>query len=163
MQVVDSAAPDSQFGAITVISGLVDGPHTASIYPVSGVIAPDAFGVEALPDVTPTSTLLPTDIPTQDVTPTELPPDLPTQTPTAPPTLLPVTLPFVEPFDSGLNWLPTDAWTFDTQTCAGYRHRPGEAWLVKQHTGSYSEGHSKQEFDVKSRSLVEGRRQKAAT
>jgi hypothetical protein len=131
MQLVDSAAPESQFGAVTVVSGLANGQHTATIYPVAGVVALDAFGVEALPavTVTPTVTPLPTDIPTQDVTLTAVPPDQPTLAPSATTTPLPVTLPFVDNFDSGLNWMPAGAWTFDTQ--AAYR---GAGWFADSTT-----------------------------
>jgi hypothetical protein len=70
-----------------------------------------------------TLTELPPDQPT--LVPTDIPPDQPTLTPTATSTPLPVILPFVETFDSGLNWQPTDAWMFDTQTA--YR---GAGWFV---------------------------------
>jgi hypothetical protein len=123
-QLVNSVAAASEFGAVTIISGLTDSQHTLRIYPVVGVVALDAFGVEALveqPAPTPTGT----PIPTQDILATVLPPDQPTLTPTATNTLLPVTLPFVETFDNRPNWQAAGAWVFDTQTA--YR---GAGWFA---------------------------------
>jgi Leucine-rich repeat (LRR) protein len=125
MQLVDSVESESQFGAKTVVSGLANGQHTARIYPVAGVIALDAFGVDGLGNMAATATPLPTGMPTQDVAPTELSPDQPTLIPTVTSIPLPVALPFVETFDSGLNWMYVGAWTFDTQ--AAYR---GAGWFA---------------------------------
>jgi hypothetical protein len=122
MQLVDSVAAESQFGAAALVSGLADGAHTLRIYPVAGVVALDAFGIDALPSVIiPTPT--PTDLP--PVQPTIVPTNEPTQIPTATNTPLSITLPFVDTFDSGLNWQATGTWTFDTQTA--YR---GAGWFA---------------------------------
>jgi hypothetical protein len=140
IQLVNSVAAESEFGAQATVNGLSDGVHLLEVYPVAGVVALDAFGVEALsnePVPTPTPTEIPpdqptlastpSDVPTPDVTPSELPSDQPTPTAisTPPPALLPV----VETFDSGLNWLPAGAWVFDTQTA--YR---GAGWFADSTT-----------------------------
>lgn len=142
-QIVNSVATESTFGAQTTISGLADGPHALRIVPVAGVIAIDAFGVDALVEVTATPTPTLTEVPTQTITSTELPPDQSPGTPTAvvteePPMLLtptptttplPAMLPFIDTFDSGLNWQATSAWTLDTQN--GYR---GAGWFASSTT-----------------------------
>lgn len=113
MQLVNSVADESEFGAQTVVNGLANGPHTLRVYPVGGVIALDTFVVEALSDV-PLVTFTPTppDLPTLEGTQTATP----SETPTVTSTPLPMTLPFVETFDTGLGWRATGAWIYDTET-----------------------------------------------
>jgi hypothetical protein len=134
MQLVDSVAAESEFGAVTLISGLAAGPHILRVYPVAGVIALDAFGVETVSDIPAPTT---TPVPTQDVQPTSAPTNLPPGEPTVMATATsapqPVLLPFVETFDSGLNWLATGAWTFDAQMA--YR---GAGWFASSTTRGQS-------------------------
>jgi hypothetical protein len=121
VQLVDSSAADAEFGARASV--LVSaGEHTLRVYPLSGTIAIDAFGIEPVvvepttePTLPPVETVVaPTVEPTTEPT---LPPVEPTVAPTPIPTSvpLPVVLPLVETFDSGLGWTADGVWTFDTQ------------------------------------------------
>jgi CSLREA domain-containing protein len=143
LQLVDSIASDSEFGARTTAS-VSPGQHTLRVYPMTGTIAIDAFVVE--PQVLPSTPVVePTGQPTEVVPPAETPAPtteatgevLPTAEPTLPPPptdevlptptagALPVPLPVVETFDSGTGWQPTGAWRFDPQTA--YR---GAGWFA---------------------------------
>jgi hypothetical protein len=120
MQVVDGIAAESVFGAEVTISGLVYGQHTVRVYPVSGVVAIDAFKVEmALQIVVPTETPVPTDLPAgtpvptdvpmETPVPTDIPTEVPTQTPV--PTDIPTEVPTETPVPteaSTLTPVPTD-------------------------------------------------------
>jgi hypothetical protein len=109
MLTVDSVASETQFGAEATITGLSDTAHILRIYPVSGVIALDAFTLGALLEL-PAPTVVPTDIPTIAETPipptvtdqptlvptgTPLPTDIPTDIPTETP--VPTDLPTLAP------------------------------------------------------------------
>jgi len=123
VQLVDSSATDTEFGARASV--LVSaGEHTVRVYPLSGTIAIDAFGVEPVvvePTVEPTlppveTVIAPTPESTVELTlppvtaePTLAPTPLPTDIPT------PVVLPFADSFDNGQGWTASGAWTFDTQ------------------------------------------------
>jgi hypothetical protein len=92
LQVVDSRGPE---GFAEVSLGLGPGTHTAWLSPVTGTIAFDAFGVEAVlpPPVEPT--VEPTPVPTEE--PTVEPTPVPTEEPTVEPTPVPTEEPTVEP------------------------------------------------------------------
>jgi hypothetical protein len=102
---VDAAAADTEFGARASV--LVSaGQHTVRVYPMSGTLAIDAFGLEAVtiePTVEPT---LPAIEPTAE-------PTQPPVEPTADPTPLPVLIPFADAFDGGLGWTSSGAWRLD--------------------------------------------------
>jgi hypothetical protein len=106
MQIVDGIAAEAVYGAEATISGLAYGQHTVRVYPVSGVVAIDAFKVElALQVVVPTATPVPTDIPAETPVPTDVPietlvpTDIPSETPV--PTDIPTEVPTETP-------VPTD-------------------------------------------------------
>ncbi len=65
IQLLDSAAPDSVFGAQATFT-LAEGQHTLRVYPLTGTIALDAFLVEAaaVPATEPEATVTATDTPT---------------------------------------------------------------------------------------------------
>jgi hypothetical protein len=103
MQIVDGVVAEAVFGAETTVSGLVYGQHTLRVYPVSGVVAIDAFKVEmALQVVVPTATPVPADIPTDVPTdiPTDIPTDMPTETPLPTETPIPTEAPTVVPTET---------------------------------------------------------------
>jgi Leucine-rich repeat (LRR) protein len=102
MQIVDGIASEAVFGAEATISGLVYRQHTVRVYPMSGVVAIDAFKVETpLEIVAPTQTPVPTDVPTDIPVPTGVPTDIPTEAPTETPiptdTLAPTDIPTETP------------------------------------------------------------------
>jgi hypothetical protein len=137
LMVVDSAATDSEFGARVSLS-LPAGTHTVRIYPQSGTIAVDAFGLEALAEVpilpTATEWVLPTGTPIEQ--PTETPFMAETALPTAIPATeipLPVGLPLIETFDSGNGWVAVGSWLFDLQMA-----HAGGAWFASSATRGQS-------------------------
>ncbi len=81
VQTVNSTATDATFGARISLS-LSAGSHTLRIVPVSGVIAIDAFAVEAVaePIVPPTEE----PVVTEPLAETPIPPDVPLLTPEPP-------------------------------------------------------------------------------
>jgi hypothetical protein len=106
MQVVDSVAAETVFGAEATISGLMYGQHTVQVYPVSGVVAIDAFRVElALEGVVPTATPVPTDVSAETPVPTDMPTEVPTDVPPDAPTDIPTEVPTETPVPTDI---PTD-------------------------------------------------------
>ena len=152
LQTVDSVAADSVFGA-RVSFNLTDGAHAVRIYPSSGTIAIDAFGVPAgqepvVPpvevtveppvevtiepptEVTIEPPVVPTDVPAiEPVTPlpTELPvTPAPTVVPPGPDGMLPVLpLPLLDGADNAANWQLNGVWKIGPQ--AGM---DGNGWVA---------------------------------
>ncbi len=123
--VIDSANPDTVFGARTSVTGLSEEEHVLRIYPVSGTIAIDAFAIEALAAAhthTPTPT---PEIPVPSSTPPAT--ASPTETP------IPVVLPWSESFETSANWTASGSWLFAPQ--AGYQ---GNGWFADGRIGGQS-------------------------
>ena len=98
IQVVDTTAADSVFGAEVIVAGLSPDTHTMRVYPVSGTIALDAFAVAAVVSEPPVVVTEETPEPTETVVPeTPLPTDAPTEELTEEPAVEPTAEPTAEP------------------------------------------------------------------
>jgi hypothetical protein len=124
VQTVNSTASDTVFGE-RVSLNVAAGQHTLRIVRVSGVIAIDAFAVEATIEPPAPPTVEPTPDPTTEPTnePTVEPTSEPTTAPTATP--LPALLPVVDTFDTGTSWTASGAWRFDAQDA-----HSGSGWFA---------------------------------
>jgi hypothetical protein len=119
---VDSAAPNTQFGARATIDWLSAGPHVLRVYPIAGTIAIDAFAL--VPSATSPSVPTPTVALTLPASPTPTTSPSPSTVPIDTPTALPVP-------DGSLQWVESDAaqvlrsgeWTaHDTELAHGGRY-----------------------------------------
>ena len=100
LDVIDSAAAADEFGVRIALDSLAAGPHVLRVLASEGVIAIDAFAVEALAAPAAAPTPIPSVTPTDAATPTASPtsaPDTPTPTETSPATAIPTATPPPDP------------------------------------------------------------------